>query len=516
MTNPASSFKDLTEDEVARLAQEVAFLLQPGDTLALEGDLGAGKSTFARALIRAIAGNPDLEIPSPTFTLVQAYETPRFEIAHFDLYRLSDASEIDELGLDAALTRGIAIIEWPSRGEDRIPRDRFAMHFEETADPDRRNVNVIAATPDLQVRLERFIAIRDFLARSGWGDASTAFSYLQGDASPRRYARLKKANGTRAILMDSPQRPDGPPIRDGKSYSAIAHLAESVKAFVAIDSALLATGLSVPRILAQDLAAGLLIIEDFGDKVFGAELARGRDQAELWKRGVEALVAVQSTKPPTSIALSDGTEFGLPEADEGVLEIETQLLLDWYWPALHGKPPPQSARDAFAALWRGTFKRVLRQPKTWLLRDFHSPNLIALDDRASPRDVGIIDFQDAMIGPAAYDLVSLLQDARVNVPENLETKLLDQYVAAIAARDPQFDLPEFRFSYAALGAQRNTKILGIFARLAMRDGKRQYLAHVPRIWGYLERDLQHEDLTALKAWYDENLPGSLRAEALKI
>lgn len=515
MTNPAFSFKDLTEGEVTRLAQEVAFLLQPGDTLALEGDLGAGKSTFARALIRAIAGNPELEIPSPTFTLVQAYETPRFDVAHFDLYRLSDANEIDELGLDAALTRGIAVIEWPSRGEDRISRDRFTIRFEETAGPDRRNVS-LEASADLLARLQRFTAIRDFLARAGWGDASTAFSYLQGDASPRRYARLQKADGTRAILMDSPQRPDGPPIRDGKSYSAIAHLAESVRAFVAIDSALNAAGLSVPRIIAQDLDKGLLIIEDFGDEVFGAELKRGRDQAALWKRGVDTLIAVQSTKRPGRIALSDGTDFVLPEADEGVLEIETQLLLDWYWPALHGKTPPQSARDAFTALWKDVFKRVLSQPKTWLLRDFHSPNLIALDDRKSPRDVGIIDFQDAMIGPAAYDLVSLLQDARVGVPEDLETELLDQYVAATAARDPKFDLPEFRFSYAALGAQRNTKILGIFARLAMRDGKRQYLAHIPRIWGYLERDLQHEGLTALKAWYDENLPGSLRAEALKI
>ena len=129
---------------------------------------------------------------------------------------------------------------------------------------------------------------------------------------------------------------------------------------------------------------------------------------------------------------------------------------------------------------------------------YHSPNLIALDERQSPRDVGIIDFQDAMIGPAAYDLVSLLQDARVDVPEDLEKLLLDHYVAASAARDPAFDPSEFRFSYAALGAQRNTKILGIFARLAMRDGKRQYLAHVPRIWGYLERDLQHDGLAALR------------------
>jgi tRNA threonylcarbamoyl adenosine modification protein YjeE len=515
MTHSAFSFPDLTEGDVSRLAQEVAFLVQPGDTLALEGDLGAGKSTFARALIRAIAGNTELEIPSPTFTLVQSYETPRFEIAHFDLYRLSDPSEIDELGLDAALARGIAIVEWPSRGDGRIPDDRLTLRFDEAASFDHRNVSVAAAA-DLSARLERFAAIRKFLERAGWSDASTVFSYLQGDASPRRYARLAKADGSRAILMDSPRTPDGPPIRDGKPYSAIAHLAENVKAFAAIDRTLEAAGLSVPHILAEDLIEGLLLIEDLGDEVFGSEVKKGRNQAALWQRGVDALVAVQSAPPPTRISLSDGSAFELPLADHGVLEIETELLLDWYWPALRGTPAPAAARKEFKDLWHAIFDRVLAGPKTWLLRDFHSPNLIALDDRKSPRDVGIIDFQDAMIGPAAYDLVSLLQDARVDVREELEREMLAHYVATVSARDPAFDAGEFAFSYAALGAQRNTKILGIFARLAMRDKKRQYLAHLPRIWGYLERDLQHEDLRPLRAWYDANLPKSLRTEALKI
>jgi hypothetical protein len=268
--------------------------------------------------------------------------------------------------------------------------------------------------------------------------------------------------------------------------------------------------------LAEDLDTGLLLIEDFGDRVLSAEVKQGGDQSALWTRGVDALVAVQSSPPPARIPLSDGSVFELPVADEGVLEIEAELLLDWYWPALRGAPPAQPARKEFNRLWKAAFGRVLSQRKTWLLRDFHSPNLIALDDRQSPRDVGIIDFQDAMIGPAPYDLVSLLQDARVDVPESLEKQLLAQYVAAMTARGPEFDPAEFAFGYAALGAQRNTKILGIFARLAVRDGKRQYLAHVPRIWGYLERDLAHEDLAPLRAWYEENLPRNLRSDALNI
>jgi tRNA threonylcarbamoyl adenosine modification protein YjeE len=509
-------FQDLSEADLARLTDEVAFLLQPGDTVGLEGDLGTGKSTFARALIRALSADPGLEVPSPTFTLMQSYETPRFDVAHFDLYRLADPRELDELGLDAALKRGVALIEWPSRGGDRLTEDRLTLLFEEAGAADRRNVTIAATTSGLAPRLERFAAIRAFLAAAGWGEASTRLAYLQGDASPRRYARMTKADGSRTILMDAPRRPDGPPIRDGKSYSAIAHLAEDVRAFVAVGKALSDAGLSTPEIFAEDLDQGLLVIEDFGDAVFGAELECGRAQMPLWKSAVETLVELQRTPPPPHIALSDGSDYVVPVADAGVLDIETQLLLDWYWPALHGTAAPQSARDSFTTEWQQVFARVLRQPKTWLLRDYHSPNLIALADRPAPRNVGIIDFQDALVGPAAYDLVSLLQDARVDVAKDLEKALLDHYVSRVMQRDPTFDAEEFRFAYAALGAQRNTKILGIFARLAMRDGKRRYLAHMPRIWGYLERDLQHEGLRQLRAWYDDHLPRSLRAQALKI
>lgn len=508
-------FRDLTESDVVRLADEIAFFLQPGDTLCLEGDLGTGKSTFARALIRTLSKDLALDVPSPTFTLTQSYETPRFEVAHFDLYRLTDPSELDELGLDAALTRGIAVIEWPSHGGDRIPVDHVVLKLDEGSSDNLRTIT-LGATPALVERLERFAAIREFLNSAGWGDSGIRLAYLQGDASPRRYARLTKPDGTSALLVDSPRRPDGPPIRDGKPYSAIAHLAEDVTAFVAIGNALRSAGVSTPEIFAQDLARGLLIIEDFGDKVLGAEVARGANQEMLWRRAVDALLALQTAPPPKRIALSEGPYFELPRTDEAVLDIETQLLLDWYWPALHGVSAPRSAQVEFTSEWRRVFARVLQQPPAWLLRDYHSPNLIALDDRDPPRDIGIIDFQDAMSGPAAYDLVSLLQDARVNVPERLEKNLLDRYVAAMKKRDATFDEPEFRFCYAALGAQRNTKILGIFARLAVRDGKRQYLAHLPRIWGYLERDLKHEDLHALRAWYDRNLPAKLRTQPLTI
>lgn len=514
MTHPFV-FKDLTEADVLRFAEHIAFALTAGDVLALEGDLGAGKTTFARALIRALSGGSVTEVPSPTFTLVQSYEMPRFDIAHFDLYRLTSPDELQELGLDLALRRGAAVIEWPSRAGDLLPAEHFTLSFTDGSDPDTRTLTLEGHGISPGVRAARIADIFVFLNANGWNGSDARLTYLQGDASPRRYARIIKDNGGRCILMDSPRQPDGPPVRDGKPYSRIAHLAEDVRPFVAVGSALSTAGFSAPHIFAHDLERGFLLIEDLGDAVFGAEVHRDADQRALWQRGVDTLVALSRHRPSGPLPLPDGTAHTLPNLDQATLAIETELLLDWYWPALNGAPAPAEAREAFNALWRDVFTRVLQAPKGWVLRDYHSPNLIALD-RPPPRDVGIIDFQDALIGPEAYDLVSLLQDARLDVPEVIERELLERYIAAIIATEPARNAAQFRFEYAALGAQRNTKILGIFARLAKRDGKRAYLAHIPRIWGYLARDLSHPELAALKAWYDAHLPPAARGRVLTI
>ena len=172
---------------------------------------------------------------------------------------------------------------------------------------------------------------------------------------------------------------------------------------------------------------------------------------------------------------------------------------------------PEPTRAQFIAEWNHVFDRLLALPKALVLRDYHSPNLLAMPQRAGVAGTGIIDFQDGLIGHAAYDLVSLLQDARLDVPETIERQLLPYYMAQAAATEPGFDAASFEFAYRALGAQRNTKILGIFVRLARRDGKPGYLKHIPRIWRYLERDLQHDGLKGLRAWYDRELPARLRS-----
>ncbi len=495
---------NVDEQGLCALAEMLAPRLRPGDFIALYGELGAGKTTFARALIRALLANPAEEVPSPTFALVQPYDATRFSILHFDFYRLNDPAEAGELGLGEALSSGIAIAEWPERLSASLPADRLDIRFADGDEAETRHLT-LTGQGNWAGRLDRFTAAQHFIAESGWADARHA--YVNGDASPRSYARLSRSGGT-AVLMDWPKAPDGPPIRGGLPYSRIAHLAEDVRPFVAIAEALRECGLSAPEIYAADLDRGFLLIEDFGDAVFTRLAAEGADLLPLYRLAVDALLHLRLRKPPAKMAV-DGGPYSLPAYDRTALSIETELLVDWFLPALRGDETPVAVRDAFADLWGSQFDWLASQPSGWVLRDYHSPNLVLRDGRTDLDRLGILDFQDALLGHPAYDLVSLLQDARLDLPLDLEPELLAYYCKQAAAHEPRFDEPAFLRAYRLLGAQRNTKILGIFARLARRDGKRAYLQHMPRVARYLESDLKHGDLVALKSWYDRELPGDI-------
>ncbi len=516
MTDRPHPLGNLRESELARLAEEIAFAVRPGDCLLLQGDLGAGKTTLARAIIRALLGDDAAEIPSPTFTILQTYDAPRMSVAHFDLYRLGDPSEVEELGLADTLLTGIALIEWPERAGGRLPEDYLRIGLADTGNETTRTVT-LSGSPSWSLRIERLIAMRAVIRAAGWTHDGTRLAYFQGDASPRRYARLMRPapQPLSAIVMDAPRMPDGPPIRDGLPYSRIAHLAEDVRPFVAVANALSAAGISTPHIDAHDLARGLLVVEDLGTGVFGDELRRGADQPALWQAAVDVLAHLRGVPLPPALPLPDGTSYSLPPYDASALAIETELIVDWYWLASKGSPIPADARAEFTGLWAPILARLADLPRRWVLRDYHSPNLIWRPERKGLENVGVIDFQDALAGPAEYDLVSLLQDARLDVPPELEARLLTHYCAAVTGTEAGgFDREAFAFAYAALGAQRNTKIAGIFTRLARRDGKPQYLAHLPRIWRYLARDLAHPELAKLAAWYDRHFPSGERGDAV--
>jgi hypothetical protein len=490
------------EEATRRLVVDIAAALAPGDLVTLSGDLGAGKTAFARALIRHLAGDQTVEVPSPTFTLMQAYELPRFTLVHADLYRLTGPAELAELGFEDIAPGAVTLLEWPDRAAGFLPGDRLdiALTLSPLEGASFRNAR-ITGYGTMASRAERIAVIRAFLARAGFGEAGR--QYVQGDASTRAYERLM-LEGASYLLMNSPKRPDGPAVRDGKPYSAIAHLAEDVTPFIAMAGGLRARGFSAPAIFAADRKAGLLVIEDLGRELMVAGDPPAPIEAR-YELATDLLAALHRQSLPDTLSVEPGEDYALPRYDLAALLIEAELLVDWYLPRLDVKLA-SAKREAYVALWRDALLPVVELPATWVLRDYHSPNLLWLPQREGLARIGLLDFQDAVMGPTAYDLASLLQDARVDVPEMMEIALLSRYTRARRAADAGFDAPAFAKAYATLAAQRASKILGIFARLDRRDGKPQYLRHMPRVWAYLRRSLAHPALAPLAAWYRVNVP----------
>ncbi|HUK58372.1 MAG TPA: phosphotransferase [Stellaceae bacterium] len=324
---------------------------------------------------------------------------------------------------------------------------------------------------------ERDDAIAAFLAHAGWGEA--ALAPLAGDASFRRYVRLRRG-ATSAMLMDAP-----PPKEDVRPYCAVARLLGSL-------------GLSAPRILAEDWGRGLLVIEDFGDDTFTRLLATGADEEALYALAVDCLVALNRR-----FTASGATT--LARYDDSRLLAEAALLVDWYLPAITGSPAG-AVRNEYLELWQSLLAGARGVPETLVLRDYHVDNLMRLPGRDGVAACGLLDFQDAVLGPMSYDLVSLLEDARRDVPRELATAMSARFLAAF----PALDRAAFDRSYALLGAQRNAKIIGIFTRLCVRDGKPAYLAHIPRVWHLLEQDLRHPALVPMARWLDRHVPPEAR------
>uniref|UniRef100_Q07UG1 tRNA threonylcarbamoyladenosine biosynthesis protein TsaE n=1 Tax=Rhodopseudomonas palustris (strain BisA53) TaxID=316055 RepID=Q07UG1_RHOP5 len=490
------------ETATAQLMADLALLIGPGDVIALSGDLGAGKTAAARAMIRYLSDDPELDVPSPTFTLVQSYELPSFPLLHADLYRIDDPSELEEIGLSPLPEGVVALIEWPERAPDLLPADRITLALtHRPALGSSARAAEITGHGKASALVERLAALRHFLDAAGEIDA--ARRRMPGDASTRSYARLIR-NGQSLVLMNAPRRPDGPANYRGRAYSAAVHLAEDVRPFVAIAHGLRDRGYSAPAIHNADLGHGFLITEDLG----GASFVEGTPPApiaERYQAATDFLAALHGEALPIALPLPGEADYVIPEFDIEAMLIEIGLMPEWYLPD-RDAPLGEDAADEFVALWRALLHAHVAEPQTWVLRDFHSPNLIWLEGREGIERVGVIDFQDTVLGPSAYDLVSLLQDARVEVPEQLELALFARYIKARRSADPGFDAAAFAETYAVMSAQRNTRLLGTFARLNRRDGKPHYLMNQPRIWTYLARSLAHPALAEFQSWYAAHVP----------
>ena len=352
----------------------------------------------------------------------------------------------------------------------------------------------------------------EFLRRSGWGDADV--TPLPGDASTRRYARLK-LGGRGALLMDQPPGTEMPVAteqagaaeRQALGYNAVARLAGAdTSRFQEVAEHLQARGLAAPQIHAADHAGGFVILEDFGDRLFADVLADGSAEEELYKAAVEVLAKLHAHAAPARLA----ADMPLYEYDEAALLAETDLLTEWFVPLALGRPATAAECAEHRALWRVALDSIAGGDRVLVHRDYHAQNLIWMPERPGLGRVGLIDFQDAVAGSRAYDLVSLIEDARRDVSSALAERTIAHYLEAMRAQGTPLDEVRFRAEMAVMAAQRNAKIVGIFARLYKRDGKPRYLALLPRVWGHLERDLAHPALAQLRDWYDRTIPSQLR------
>ncbi|MDS9466784.1 tRNA (adenosine(37)-N6)-threonylcarbamoyltransferase complex ATPase subunit type 1 TsaE [Paracoccus sp. MBLB3053] len=439
-------------DLTACLARVMAAVLKPGDVVAMEGPVGAGKTHFARAFIRARQGDMAEDVPSPTFTLVQTYEDPMgTEIWHADLYRLTHPDELIELGLDEAMREAVVLIEWPDHGGP-LP-DPLIMGLEPIADfPELRDVT-LAGSEARWGAIARLPAIARLIHRAGWSEARLI--PLAGDASSRRYFRLIDDDRS-AVLMDAAPGPAGD--------------------YVAMTQWLRARGFHAPEILAADQAEGLLLLEDLGDDLVARVLeTEPQLGSRIYDRMTDLLVELHRHAPPDFVLRLDGAE----------LARQVGLFAEHYAPAVGA---PGKADEVADVIERLHGEIAADAAPVLGLRDFHAENLVWQGDDS----MGILDFQDAVAVHPAYDLVSGLQDARRDVAVDIEEAQIARYIAATGVSPERF-----RAAYALLGAQRGLRIMGIFTRLAQRDGKPRYLAFMPRVWAAIQRDIAHPALAPL-------------------
>lgn len=444
------------EHDTARLGRALSALLQAGDSLLLEGPIGAGKSHLARAFIRARLGAEE-DVPSPTFTLVQTYPG-RPDIWHADLYRLTHPDEVLELGLDDAFASAICLIEWPDRLGQYLPANPIRLKLETLGEG--RCATLTYARRGFYAAL--MVALRaeyaaHFIEITGWSDALR--SPLADDASARRYERLTRAGET-AILMDAPP---------GQ--------ADSVADFVRIDRHLSALHLSAPQILAEDAPQGFLLLEDLGDALYPAVIAADPStETALYQAATDVLIHLQAHSPAPDLPNLSVQDWAEAAA----------FAVDWYAQTPDG-------RADFVTILANILQTHADGPRVMILRDYHAENLLWLPNRESLARVGLLDFQLAQLGQPGYDLVSLLQDARRDVPPQIEATMVRHFAQATGQ-----DLTTFHAAYAALGAQRALRILGIFARLCLKDAKPRYLRLIPRVWGQLQHNLSHPALSDLR------------------
>lgn len=470
------------------LAQAIAPYLVPGDCILLEGDLGAGKSQFARALIRAL-GTKTQHQPSPTFTLLQVYDDTRLPLAHADLYRIAEPEEVFDLHLEPFLRHGVTLVEWPQKAPAGFfPAEALTISLVE----DSATGRTATLTGDSswakrfaffapEVRRESSEKGRMGYIQSLCNRKGLMITPVSQDASFRSYWRVRLEEGSR-ILMDAP-----PPLED-------------VTRFALVDRCLEGIGIHTPHIYNMDATGGYALLEDFGDTTFYGAIQNGMAPQPLYEAAVDVLLKIYK-----------GGEQPVGKYTAAMYLNEASLFVDWYMPMVNGRATHTADRRAFRDIWLPLVEKMLTAPKSTVLFDYHCQNLMLVGGGLNDiGNVGVLDFQDARTGPVVHDLASLLYDVRYDVPRELHDILIRRMVDGL---EGAMTLEAFTEAMKLSALQNLTRIAGVFTRLAYRDGKRNYLNYMPRLWRYFDELVAMPACLELRRYVEKNTPVSRELSA---
>ena len=473
--------------ETEALAKEVSLIIQKGDFISLIGPLGSGKTTLTKYIINNIC-EASQEVTSPTFTLSQTYPAKRSPITHYDLYRIEDYSDLEEIGFSETLEEGIVIIEWADKFSNKLPKNRLQIQIED--DGGNNRIAHIKGYGSWDKRLERNIHLNNFINQCNLEIIDK--NWMQGDASERSYQRIITPDNSYVIMNHNQKKTKENPTK----------LAENFEAFILINYHLESLGIKVPKIFEVDTKNSFLLLEDLGNIQYSEINPNSDNIFDYYIPALESLILIQDSHHKKNLEYG-GMRHTLNSYDNNIYLEELKLLVNWYWPYKKGTLCEIDAYNEYIDIWEALLSKISHS-STLTLRDFHSPNLLWIDSENGLRRCGIIDFQDALIGHPLYDLVSLTQDARINISSELEIQILNYY---IELKYPEIS-EDLRMSlvqdYHIIATQRCCKILGVFARLAMSANRPEYLLHIPRIIGYIDRNFENQVLKDLSGWFKKN------------
>lgn len=480
----AEIHKACSLNELAAFVRYLAPILEKGTLLALNGEIGSGKTTLSKYLINYLTSTRIEEISSPTFNLHQTYSNQDLIISHYDFYRIDTPHELEELDISDSIKNNVTIIEWANKFPSVLPKDHIEIQIINKSD--KRDYKIFFHGKYEKVILAHKNRL-NFLSNSGLNIRK--ITNMKGDASKRKYFRVY--DGVKNfVLMDASEE-----IRKKTKTT------KSIKDFIIIDKYLDNIGLRVPKIYGYDIKNQLILEEDLGLTTYN-ELYLKLNFEKLITPAIESLLILVHSNY-TNINDLNGNAIEPNKFDKKIFIHEAKLFIDYYWPYARSSICPEEKKYEFLSIIEKMFSD-LSPDRTLILRDYHSPNLHYLENEKGHRKCALIDFQDALLGHPLYDLVSLAQDARVTISEVKEKYIIDAFKQKFLFKNFQFGNSSFNEQYQILATQRSLKILGIFARLSLLEGKNNYIIHMPRIINYIRRSMNCSLLDNLTKWLKVN------------